>query len=100
MSASMPVSMPVSLPRLAGLAVLCVIVAGCSGSVRDRNASTGALIGGATGAAIGAVSTGTVGGAAAGGVIGGAAGAIIGAATAPKTCYARTRSGRRVAVDC
>jgi hypothetical protein len=72
-----------------------LLLAGCQ-TTQQRNAGTGALIGGAAGAVIGAASTGTAGGAVAGGVIGAAAGGIIGAAvTPPEPCYVRTRYGWR-----
>jgi hypothetical protein len=83
---------------LVGLAALAL--AGCQ-TVQERNAGTGALIGGATGAVIGGVAGHSVGAALAGGVIGAAAGGLIGAATAPpEPCYIRTRSGKLRRVSC
>ncbi len=76
-----------------------LLLSGCQ-TMQERNAATGALIGGTTGAVIGGVAGRSVGGAVAGGVIGAAAGGLLGAATTPpEPCYVRTRSGnlRRVA---
>lgn len=83
---------------LVGIAALAL--AGCQ-TMQERNAGTGALIGGATGAVIGGVAGNSVGAAVAGGVIGAAAGGLIGAATTPpEPCYIRTRSGKLRRVSC
>ena len=47
-------------------AVVAVALAGCSGSLRERNTGVGALVGAGTGAVIGAATTGTPQGTAAG----------------------------------
>jgi hypothetical protein len=81
-------------------AVAAVTLAGCQ-TMQQRNAATGALIGGATGAVIGGVAGHSAGAALAGGILGAAAGGIIGAATAPpEPCYIRTRSGKLRRVPC
>lgn len=86
--------------RILILAVAAVVLAGCQ-TMQQRNAATGALIGGATGAVIGGVAGHSAGAALAGGLIGAAAGGIIGAATTPPgPCYVRTRSGRLRRVAC
>jgi len=83
---------------LVGTAAL--LLSGCQ-TMQQRNAATGALIGGATGAVIGGVAGHSAGAALAGGVIGAAAGGLIGAAiTPPEPCYIRTRSGKLRRVRC
>lgn len=80
--------------------VSALALAGCQ-TMQERNAGTGALLGGATGAVIGGVAGGSAGAALAGGVIGAAAGGLIGAATTPpEPCYMRTRSGKLRRVSC
>lgn len=82
------------------VATAALALAGCQ-TVQQRNAGTGALLGGATGAVIGGVAGGSAGAAVAGGLLGAAAGGLIGAATAPaEPCYVRTRSGRLRRVSC
>jgi hypothetical protein len=77
------------------------LLLGACQTAQERNAGTGALIGGATGAAIGGIAGRSAGAAVAGGVIGAAAGGIIGAAsTPPEPCYVRTRSGYLRRVSC
>jgi hypothetical protein len=86
--------------RILILAIAATILAGCQ-TMQQRNAATGALIGGATGAVIGGVAGHSAGAAVAGGLIGAAAGGIIGAATTPpEPCYIRTRSGKLRRVAC
>jgi hypothetical protein len=82
------------------VALSALVLAGCQ-TMQQRNAGTGALLGGATGAVIGGVAGGSAGSALAGGVIGAAAGGLLGAAvTPPEPCYIRTRSGRLRRVSC
>ena len=61
-----------SLKKLTVFALLVVFLSGCSSmSTRQKNAATGAAIGGVAGAVLtGGSSLGTVGGAAIGGIIG------------------------------
>jgi hypothetical protein len=86
--------------KLLLVAAAAVSLGACQ-TVQQRNAGTGALLGGATGAVIGGVAGGSAGAAVAGGVIGAAAGGLIGAASAPpEPCYVRTRSGHLRRVSC
>ncbi len=88
------------MQKLLFVGIAALALAGCQ-TVQERNAATGALIGGTTGAVIGGVAGGSAGAAVAGGVIGAAAGGLIGAATAPaEPCYVRTRSGKLRRVSC
>ena len=83
------------------LGLTAIALAGCTQTVREQRATTGALLGGATGAIIGGVASNTAGGALAGGAIGAVAGGLIGAATAPSgPCYVRSRSGKLKRVTC
>ena len=82
------------IPVLAGLAL-----AGCT-AAQQRNATTGAVIGGVAGAATGAAVTGDVGGAVAGGAIGATAGGVIGAAATPRWCRGVDRAGNPVRYRC
>jgi len=76
------------------------LLAGCQ-TMQERNAGTGALLGGTTGAIIGGVAGRSAGAAVAGGLVGAAAGGLIGAATTPpEPCYVRTYSGRLRRVPC
>jgi hypothetical protein len=82
-------------------AIAAATLAGCSGSLRDRNTGVGALVGAGTGAVIGAATTGTPQGTAAGAAIGGATGGFLGYVLTPSgRCYARTRHGRLIRVRC
>jgi len=68
------------IPVLAGLAL-----AGCT-AAQQRNATTGAVIGGAAGAATGA--------------IGATAGGVVGAAATPRWCRGVDRAGNPVRYRC
>ena len=79
--------------RIAMLAAMAVVLAGCSSSVsRERATAMGVV----AGAGIGVAATGTATGAA----VGGASGGILANVLTPSRCYARNRHGRRYRVPC
>lgn len=86
--------------RLLVIPVTAAIALGGCTAAQQRNATTGAVIGGAAGAATGAIATGEVGGAVAGGAVGAVAGGAIGAAATPRWCRGVDRYGNPVRYRC
>ncbi|ADZ69864.1 glycine zipper domain-containing protein [Polymorphum gilvum] len=88
------------MKKLAILAAVALLAAGCQADSQRDRALVGGGLGAATGAAIGAATGHGAGAALAGAAIGGASGAIVGAATTPRNCVAYDRYGNPYRVAC